>query len=156
MIEISIPGRETLSIKYLVLDYNGTIALDGDMPDHIRERINLLAERLNVYIITADTHGRCAKGCQGLNAKLHILSRPMGGPEKRDFVDELGAEYVAAVGNGANDALMLESAGLGIAVIGPEGAAVKAVLGADIVVTNILNAFDLLLLPKRLVATLRE
>ena len=156
MIEISIPGRGTLSIKYLVLDYNGTIALDGDLAVQVRERINLLSERLDVYIITADTHGWCAKACQGLNAKLHILGRPIGGPEKRDFVEELGAESVVAIGNGANDALMLEKARLGIAVVGPEGAAVKAVLAADIAVTNILNAFDLILLPKRLIATLRE
>ena len=156
MIEINIPGRGTLSIKYLVLDYNGTIALDGDLVGQVREKINLLAERLDVYIITADTHGWCAKACQGLNAKLHILSRPIGGPEKRDFVNELGAEFVAAVGNGANDALMLEKSGLGIAVIGPEGVAVKSVVAADVAVTNIIDAFDLLLLPKRLIATLRE
>ncbi|ACV63595.1 HAD family hydrolase [Desulfofarcimen acetoxidans DSM 771] len=156
MIEINVPGRGILCIKYLVLDYNGTIALDGDLAEHIKERINLLAERLDVYIITADTHGRCSKGCQGLSAKLHILSKPLGGPEKMDFVEQLGAVNVAAIGNGANDALMLEKAGLGIAVIGSEGTAVKSVLAADVVVTNIINAFDLLLKPKRLIATLRE
>ena len=29
MIKIEIPGRETIEIEHVVLDYNGTIALDG-------------------------------------------------------------------------------------------------------------------------------
>ncbi len=29
MIEIDVPGRELITIEHLVLDYNGTIAEDG-------------------------------------------------------------------------------------------------------------------------------
>ena len=31
MIQIEIPGRETLELKHLVCDYNGTLALDGKL-----------------------------------------------------------------------------------------------------------------------------
>jgi soluble P-type ATPase len=70
-------------------------------------------------------------------------------------VDELGAEHVVAIGNGANDAAMLQQAVLGIAVLGGEGLATACLTAADIVVPSIESALDLLLYPRRLVATLR-
>lgn len=51
------------------------------------------------------------------------------------------------MGNGRNDRLMLKNAALGVAVIQAEGGAIDAVLAADIVVGNILDALDLLLHP---------
>ena len=42
---------------------------------------------------------------------------------KSDYVETLGADTVVAMGNGANDAAMIERAALGIAILGPEGAA---------------------------------
>ena len=54
-----------------------------------------------------------------------------------------------------NDRLMLQTAGLGIAVMQAEGAAVETVLAADVVVPDIIAGLDLLLHPLRLVATLR-
>jgi soluble P-type ATPase len=76
--------------------------------------------------------------------------------DKLEYIAQLGRKTVAAVGNGRNDRLMLQAAGLGIAVIGPECAAAEALAAADIVAPNILAALDLLLNPLRLVATLRS
>ena len=45
---------------------------------------------------------------------------------------------------------------LGVVVVQAEGSAADAVLSADIVVTDILNALDLLRHPLRLTATLRS
>jgi soluble P-type ATPase len=63
---------------------------------------------------------------------------------------------VVAIGNGANDAAMLSTAALGIAVLGPEGTARESIEAADVVVTSIEIGLDLLLNPRRLVATLRR
>lgn len=68
----------------------------------------------------------------------------------------MGAAGVAAIGNGANDAKMLETAALGIAVLGPEGLAVETLHAANVVVPHINDALDLLLKPVRLIATLRH
>jgi soluble P-type ATPase len=76
--------------------------------------------------------------------------------EKREFIKRLGSEKCVAIGNGANDTLMLREAVLGICVLGTEGTAISAMLSADIVVRDIKDALDLFLLPKRLVATLRR
>ena len=35
--KIEIPGYKELDLKYLVLDYNGTIARDGIIPESIRK-----------------------------------------------------------------------------------------------------------------------
>ena len=72
------------------------------------------------------------------------------------IVDRLGAAGCVAIGNGANDVPMLERAALGIAVIGPEGASGRALAAADVVCRSVVEALDLLLDPRLLVATLRS
>ena len=74
-----------------------------------------------------------------------------------DTAKEKPAEgKVVAVGNGANDAAMLHKASLGIAVLGGEGLALACLTAADIVVPDIGAALDLLLQPRRILATLRR
>ena len=74
MITIKIPGREELTLNYLVLDYNGTIAEDGNIIEGIRPRLAELSKDLAIYVITADTHGTAAKKCEGL--PLQVLTFP--------------------------------------------------------------------------------
>ena len=86
-------------------------------------------------------------------------TRIRGGNEseqKAVYVRELGAETVAAIGQGANDAAMLKAAAIGIAVLGEEGLAAEALLSADVVSADIYDALNLLEFPTRLVATLRR
>jgi P-type E1-E2 ATPase len=76
--------------------------------------------------------------------------------QKTAFVQNLGAETVIAIGQGANDAGMLQAAAIGIAVLGDEGLAVTTLLSADLVVASIYDALALLDYPTRLIATLRK
>ena len=149
MIEIRIPGGETLRFEHLVLDYNGTLARDGKLLPGVRERIEALASHLGVHVVTADTFGRAREEMAGIPCEVSVL------PPEGHRVLGLGASGVAAIGNGRNDRLMLEAAALGIAVVEGEGAAPETVLAADVVCRSALDALDLLLEPKRLVATLR-
>lgn len=155
MISVDIPGLGKLQIEAVVLDYNGTIALDGNLLAGVLENLNALANQIKVYIITADTFGKAAAQCQALYGEIIILKNELGAEEKEAFVTSLGAQQVVAIGNGVNDALMLQKAALGILIIGHEGAAVKTLNAADIVVTDINEALGLLLHSKRLKATLR-
>ncbi len=156
MISFDIPGKGTISLNHIVLDFNGTIACDGVLIDGVKERLNKLAEQMEVHIVTADTFGSCRERCKGIKSNIHILTAETGGPEKLEFIESLAAENVAAVGNGVNDTLMLKAAALGIVVIGPEGASAKALREANVIVKDINDGLDLLLNPKRLIATLRE
>jgi len=155
MIAVDIPGRGTLLLKYLVLDYNGTLAKDGLLRLGVEERLNQLSKSLEVHILTADTFGKCRSECRNINGTVHILSQPVGGEAKATYVETLGAEFTVAVGNGANDRLMLAKAALGIVVLGPEGTSMQALQNADLAVQEITTGLDLLLQPKRLIATLR-
>jgi len=49
----------------------------------------------------------------------------------------------------------LQRAALGIAVLGGEGLATVCLAAADVVVPSVESALDLLLYPRRLIATLR-
>jgi P-type E1-E2 ATPase len=153
---LDIPGHGPLELRHLVLDLNGTVALDGELLPGVAERMDMLRDRLVVYLITADTHGQGTTTAHQLDIELHRLAPGQEAQQKGDFVHQLGAPCNAAVGNGANDALMLATAGLGIAVSGREGLAIAALQAADLVVPNIIDALDLLLYPKRLMATLRR
>lgn len=75
--------------------------------------------------------------------------------EKLRILSSLGAEHCIAIGNGRNDVPMCQTAALSIAVMGTEGAYGKLLSECDVCTTSIADALDLLMLPKRLVATLR-
>ena len=155
MIEIAVPGRGHLSLEVLVLDYNGTLALDGILPDHVKKKITLLANLLEIHIITSDTFGSVALQCKGLPVKITVLTTNNHVQEKADHLTQLGERMVVAIGNGANDELMLQKAQLGILILGAEGCSSRALAASDIVVKDIIDALDLLLKPQRLIATLR-
>ncbi len=156
MIQIDIPGSgEPLAIEHLVLDLNGTLALDGRIKPGVAEALQELAGSLQVHVVTAGTFGNVEQEVQGIPCRLLILQGADQTGQKARYVDELGAERTACVGNGRNDRAMLEKARLGILVIQEEGAAVESLLAANVVCRDILSALQLLLQPLRLTATLR-
>jgi P-type E1-E2 ATPase len=156
MIQLNIPGRGEIELHHAVFDVNGTLAVDGVLIEGVAERLKQLKEHLDIHLITADTHGRQAE----IDAQLGITARRMLPNSERQqkvvFLNELGRSQAAAIGNGSNDVWMLEAAAVGIAVLGVEGLSSEALRAADVVVPSVLDALDLLLNPKRLVATLRR
>lgn len=156
MLELTIPGRGELRIEHLVTDVNGTLALDGILPDGLAKRIGFLRDRLRIHLLTADTHGRQAVIDQQLNLTATRITGGNEAQQKADYVKTLGASSVVAVGQGANDALMLKEAALGICILSKEGVATETLLAADLLVPDIFSALDLLEKPLRLIASLRK
>lgn len=156
MIEIDIPGYKKLKLKNLVLDYNGTLACDGEILPGVKARLTELAERLGIHVLTADTFGKVRSGLKGIPSELSILPLNHQDVGKLEYVKHLDAEYTAAIGNGRNDRLMLKESVLGIAVILGEGASMECVKAADVVCCTIVSALELLTNPMRLIATLRS
>ena len=156
MIEINIPGYRSLKHEHIVFDYNGTLAVDGEVIPGVKELLRSLAERLIVHILTADTFGKVKSRLSDLPCNITILPENEQDIGKRNFVQSLGANRTVAVGNGRNDRLMLQSSVLGIAVILGEGASAQTLAMADVVCTSIIEALALLENPLRLVATLRS
>ena len=139
-----------------MLDFNGTLAIDGRLIAGVKTRLNRLAPAMAVHVITADTYGKARASLRGVHCALEILKRGGEDRAKAALVRRLGARTVACVGNGRNDRLMLRQAALGIATMQREGAAVEAVQAADIVVHDVRDALDLLHKSRRLLATLRS
>lgn len=156
MFEINIPSRGVLRLQYLVLDLNGTIALDGKLLPGVSRRLEKLNTMLETWLVTADTQGTLSELAAGLKVKTKRLGSGDEAEQKQAFIEKLGAEGVVAFGNGANDALMLRRASLGIAVMGHEGLAADCLAASDLIVPSIESALDLLLFPRRLLATLRK
>ncbi len=156
MIDISVPGFGELHLSHLVLDYNGTLAVDGEMLPGVFERLSALSERLDVHVVTADTFGLVKSAMAGIDATVTILPVGKQDEAKLDYVRRLGAGKTATVGNGRNDRLMVEASALGIGVILAEGASGLTLSVADVVCTSIEDALDLLTHPLRLTATLRS
>jgi soluble P-type ATPase len=156
MIEIEIPGAERLRLAHLVLDYNGTLALDGHLLEGVAPRLRALADELRIVVVTADTFGRARAELGDLPCEVIVLEPGNEGRAKAECVRSLGADTTVAIGNGRNDEKMLAEAALGVAVVLTEGAAGSALRAADLVFTRITDALDALLHPKRLVAGLRS
>lgn len=152
-IKLEFPAGKIREFTHLVLDYTGTLSLDGMLLPGVTERLAGIAGQLQVTVLTADTFGTCAEQLKGLPVNVHIMRT---GFEKVDVVNGIGGEQVIAIGNGRNDVPMMKLAALSIAVIGREGAAGELLAVADVVVKDIHDAFDLINYPLRLKATLRD
>jgi P-type E1-E2 ATPase len=155
MIEMEIPGFGPLVLGYLVSDYNGTLAVDGELIPGVREKLNILEGIIEVHVVTADTFGIARRELADVRCVLHILEGENHDRQKEAYVEKLGNAGVAALGNGRNDHRMLAAARIGIAVSEKEGCAIAAMNSADILVHSALDGLDLLINPKRLTATLR-
>lgn len=153
---INIPGFKNIEIKNLVLDYNGTIANNGLLINNVETFINKIAESIQVYIITADTFGTVEAQLKNTNCKVLKITNENQNQQKLELIQKLDANNTIAFGNGRNDELMLKEAVIGIGILENEGIYTKNLLSADIICKNIANAFELLLTPNKLIATLRN
>jgi len=156
MISIPFPGEKTIILEHLVCDVNGTLAVDGVLVEGVAELFSFLSSQLQIHMITADTHGKQQQMDDLLGLRAERIAPGNEAAQKAAFVRGLGAASVAAIGQGANDAEMLKTSGLGIAVLSREGLAVETLLAADLLVPDIISALEILQNPLRITATLRK
>ena len=152
MIRIDIPLRGIVELQHAVFDVNGTLAVDGKPIPGVTDRLKALGEHLSLHVLTAGTHGNIAELERVLGFPLHMITI---GEEKVHYVEQLGPASVIAFGNGMNDVGMLRLAAIGVAILAGEGVAIGALQAADVLALGPVDAIDLVLNPKRLVATLR-
>ena len=152
MIRIEIPQRGIIELQHGVFDVNGTLAVDGKLIAGVVDRLRVLGEQLTLHALTAGTHGNIVELEREVGFPFHIIS---SGEEKLRYVEQLGPASVIAFGNGMNDVGMLRLAVVGVAIVAGEGLATGALQAADVLALGPLDAIDLVLHPKRLIATLR-
>ena len=154
-LQLDIPGWRRLELKHLVLDLNGTLAVDGNPLGGVKSSLNRLSKTLECHLVTADTFGT-AGDLFGPQIKIALIQPGSEDKQKLKLVQSLGADQVVALGNGANDLLMLQAAALGICILGPEGTFPPTLAAADVAVPGSLAALGLLEHPDRIKATLRR
>ncbi|DAB29956.1 MAG TPA: haloacid dehalogenase [Sulfurimonas sp. UBA12504] len=153
---ISIPNFKELRLSHVILDYNGTLAKDGLWKTQAKESLKKLSQEFIVHVITADTFGSVQTQLEEFDITIKVLNSNNHTQEKATYIQKLGAHSCLAIGNGNNDALMLQEAAISIALLGDEGCATKALMNSDIICKDITDALELLLNEKRLIATLRQ
>jgi P-type E1-E2 ATPase len=156
MINIKIPGQEEVQLKQVIFDVNGTLALDGELFPEVPKLLKELSQMVDIHLLTADTHGKQAEIDHQLGIKAVRVSAGNEAQQKATYLKNLGAAHTAAVGQGANDSLMLEAARIGICILSQEGTALETLLQADLIVPDIVSAISVLIHPTRLAASLRK
>lgn len=150
-----------LDIRTLVSDFTGTLSCQGKLSAGVRERILMLNEWVDIHVVSSDSFGTADQELVGLPLKFRKL--PTGSPHdvaKQKYVKNLKPPHIAAIGNGRNDRLMLqtvkEAGGLAIAVDNGEGCATEALMNANLLIHGAVNALTLLLVRSSCKATLRS
>ena len=154
MIFIERPGQGNLEIEFILIDFEGTLALDRRVHPKAKDKINLLSKRAKIYILTKEEKEHAEEVLRKVKAEIIYLTEGESSQKKLDLLRQLGANRTVAIGNGADDVPMIEEAGLGICVLGKEGTFSEAIKKADVVFMNILDTLDFLLKPLRQKATL--
>ena len=154
MISIERPGQGNLEIDFILIDFEGTLALDRRVHPKAKDKINLLSKRTKIYILAKGEKEQVIEVLRKVKAEIIHFAVGDVSAGKLNLLRQLGANRTVAIGNGQDDVLMIEEAALGICVISREGTAAETIQKADAVVSNILDALDLLLKPLRQKATL--
>ena len=153
--KIAIPGYKELDLRYVLLDFNGTIAVDWKVSLPVRDCLYRVAEKYVVYVLTADTNHNASQECNNLPVNLLKYTSNDVSKCKLAALQELGPEHCVAIGNGRNDVEMLKSAALSISVLEEEGMYSPLLVNSVICTKSIIDALTLLLKEKRLIANLR-
>jgi len=154
MIILQRPGRTSLEIEFILLNFEGTLATDRRIHPKAKDKLNLLSKRTNIYILTKGEQEIIREILKKVNTEVVYFKEGEVSQGKLDLLRQLGAAKSVAIGNGVDDVPMIEEAGLGICIIGVEGTSGEAVKKADVVFTDILHALDFLLKPMRHKASL--
>ena len=151
-----IPGRDQIEIQQVLFDYNGTIAIDGQLIEGVSELINALSVAIDFHVITADTFGSVENQLKVTNCKIVTIPKDNQDIHKLNYLKQLGINTTLCVGNGRVDKLMLKEAILGVALMQDEGLCTETLLNSDIVCRSVMDVFAYLKEPDRIIATLRN
>jgi soluble P-type ATPase len=151
--KLKIPNSKEIILDTLILDLNGTLTVKGELIKGVDDRLKLLQKKgFKIVLFTGDTRGDAKVLAKKLGIELMITST---GKDKKLTAKKLNPQTCVTIGNGLIDLFLFKVVKLSIVTVQAEGAHIKTIMEADILVTSILDALDLLLDEKSLIATLR-
>ena len=92
MIQLAIPGyKETeMQLEYLLLDFNGTLAIDGKLIEGVKERLNALSETLTIHVLTGNTFKTAEYELKNIKCNIVLLPSENQGDEKGKYIQKDG------------------------------------------------------------------
>ena len=108
MLQITIPGMGNLALTDLMLDYNGTLALDGYLIKGVAVRLAELSSQFKIHIVTGDTHGTAKTQLADTNCQLTIVPPENQATTKLTYLKQLGQSNTIAIGNNVNPSSIRE------------------------------------------------
>jgi soluble P-type ATPase len=146
-------GVGEITLDTIILDLNGTLAVDGKLVDGVIERIAKLKELgFAMHLITGDQRGTAALQAVSLGIELMFAKTT---EEKAVCSKKLTKETTVAIGNARIDIGTFEHAKVRIATLQKEGIHAAILAHVDIIVPSINDALDLLINPDAFNATMR-
>ncbi len=153
MIRYEPKGVTPFELDTVVLDLNGTLSVNGQVPEGVREHVNKLkAFGFKIYLFSGDQRGTAEKIATDLGIDLQ---KAVNMEEKADLTAKLNPEHTVSIGNARIDIGTFKNVKLRIGTLQAEGIHIEILKYIDVLVPSINDALDLLLNPDSLCATLR-
>lgn len=146
-------GVGEIEINTVILDLNGTLAVNGSLVAGVGERITTLKKLgFTLYLITGDQRGTAAQQAAELGITLMFAKNTA---EKAECSRQLPFENTVAIGNARIDIGTFNNAKIRIATLQKEGIHASIIEHVDLIVPSIIDALDLLINPDAFNATMR-
>src|SRR4030042_5426876 len=110
MINIQRSGQKPLEIEFILIDFEGTLARDRRVHPKAKDKINLLAKRAKIYIFSKGEKEEIMDLLRKAKAEIVFLKEGETSQAKLDLLRQLGPLKAAAIGNGYEEATMIEEA----------------------------------------------
>ena len=147
------PNKETINIENIVLDLNGTLAVNGRVSEKTKQLVLELKQlKYRVVLISGDIRGNAAEIAKELDLELFLGANSFAKAEQMQRFDK---ERTAAIGNARIDIGTFQNAKISIATIQSEGIHTGILQYVDVLVPTIEDALGLFIDVKSLEATLR-
>ena len=147
-------GVEEIELTNIILDLNGTLAVNGIIVDGVKERIQKLKQLgYEVYLFTGDQRGNAAAQAAKLGIKV---KKAISSDEKEKLTKELETEKTVSIGNARIDIGAFKPCALRIGTLQGEGIHTEILEHIDLLVPSVNNALDLLIDPNIFNATMRK
>lgn len=149
-----VPGVGTIEIKTIILDLNGTLSVNGKIPDGVKERFEKLKNLgIKVILFTADQRGTAEDLCKEYEIDF---VRTKNGEEKETAMKNYDPETTAAIGNARIDIGTFRHAKVSVATLQAEGIHADIISSVDVIVPSINDALDFFIDPDTFSATMRK
>ncbi|KXK26667.1 MAG: Potassium-transporting ATPase B chain [candidate division WS6 bacterium OLB20] len=142
-----------IEINTIVFDLNGTLQVQGSIPEGVRERLAKLRELgFSLVFFTGDARGNAHEIAEELGIEFR---KCVNGAEKEAAMSDFDKETTAAIGNARIDIGTFRNAKLAIGTLQAEGIHTGILKHIDVLVPSINDALDFFLDEAAFKATMR-